>query len=514
MTNEFTNTIVTARRCAVPLIAVRTADPASTIRLVSKAFAEDDPESKIPVIVWDIAQGLRGVGTEGINALKKVLGDREPAMFNNPAETLLTALSFPQKTVFFFCNAHRFLVETTNGIASSQSVWNLRDEYKRNERTLILLAPDISLPAELRQDVVVLDEPLPDTDELKVIATKMHEAAGIKLNKKDGTLEKLVEATRGLSAFSAEQVVAMSITENGVDLDALWERKRKTVEQTPGLSIYRGTETYADIQGVPVIKGFLTEIMNGKEPPTVLVFMDEIEKMFAGIEGDTSGTSQEQHGEFLRWMQDKKALGYLSVGHPGCSKSFFAKCTAGEFKIPMVELNMTALQGGVVGQTGEMTRNAFKVISAIGKPLVMATSNSLSVLPPELRRRFQLGTFFFDLPDKGERLAVWDIYIKKLGLGKSAKDEAANLPDDSNWTPAEIETCCNIAWRLNCSLKRASNYVVPISRSAPEKIERLRKDADQKFLSASYEGTYDRNKLDAAEPTRSIRFSKEQVGNA
>ena len=37
-------------------------------------------------------------------------------------------------------------------------------------------------------------------------------------------------------------------------------------------------------------------------------------------------------------------------------------------------------------------------------------------LPPELRRRFTLGTFFFDLPLREERKAIWDIYFKNWNL--------------------------------------------------------------------------------------------------
>ncbi|MGB7590439.1 MAG: hypothetical protein WBO19_04275, partial [Terriglobia bacterium] len=39
-----------------------------------------------------------------------------------------------------------------------------------------------------------------------------------------------------------------------------------------------------------------------------------------------------------------------------------------------------------------------------GRMLFIATCNSIASLPPELRRRFTLGTFFFDLPTVDERL--------------------------------------------------------------------------------------------------------------
>src|SRR2546422_6001578 len=51
-----------------------------------------------------------------------------------------------------------------------------------------------------------------------------------------------VDALIGLAAFPAEQVLAMSLSKNGLDLDWLWERKCQAVEQTPGLTIWRGGE--------------------------------------------------------------------------------------------------------------------------------------------------------------------------------------------------------------------------------------------------------------------------------
>ena len=59
----------------------------------------------------------------------------------------------------------------------------------------------------------------------------------------------------------------------------------------------------------------------------------------------------------------------------------------------------------------------------------------------ELRRRFTLGTFFFDLPDAEERESIWKIYREKWAL-------SGDQPEDEGWTGAEIKECCRKAWRL------------------------------------------------------------------
>ncbi len=56
--------------------------------------------------------------------------------------------------------------------------------------------------------------------------------------------------------------------------------------------------------------------------------------------------------------------------------------------------------------------------------LFIATSNSIASLPPELRRRFTLGTFFFDLPTAEERETIWRIYLKKYD-GQAQKSKSA-----------------------------------------------------------------------------------------
>jgi hypothetical protein len=115
----------------------------------------------------------------------------------------------------------------------------------------------------------------------------------------------------------------------------------------------------------------------------------------------------------------------------------------------------------------------------------IATSNGINAISPELKRRFKDGTFFFDLPSKEERDAIWKVHRKAYNV--KATDPQ---PVDEGWTGAEIEQCCRLAWRLNKPLAHAANFVVPVSQSAPDKIESLRQQANGRWLSASQPGVY------------------------
>ena len=88
----------------------------------------------------------------------------------------------------------------------------------------------------------------------------------------EATVSKAVDALVGLAAFPAEQVLAMSLSKSGSDFERLWERKRQAVEQTPGLTIWRGGETFDQIGGCENIKCFLRAVLHGQEAPRVIVF--------------------------------------------------------------------------------------------------------------------------------------------------------------------------------------------------------------------------------------------------
>jgi hypothetical protein len=317
---------------------------------------------------------------------------------------------------------------------------------------------------------------------------------------------KAVDALSGLSAFAAEQTVAVSFEKNGsgvvLNPKTLWDRKRQAIEETRGLEVWRDGETLDDVKGCENIKKFLQRIIGGKSPPRAVVFIDEIEKALGGIAGDTSGTSQDQLGVLLTEMQNKKAQGILEVGHAGSAKSMVAKAFGNTAGVVTISLDLGAMKGNLVGDSEKNIRAAMKVIEAVsqGRALYIATCNKIDSLPAALRRRFTLGTFFFDLPTLAEREAIWTHYIKKFAIkdnGMARKGSGGYKiagVEDEGWTGADIENCCKRAWMFNCSLAEAAKYATPICKTDPAGIEALRDLADGAFISANYEGLYQKTK--------------------
>ncbi len=478
--DDFAKAFKAARRVSVPLIAVGTSDPASAIHAARSALETN--ATTVPFLRWDIVHGLAGLNNVGRDEASRILGDTaSPSVSAGPAEALELAQKLGEDAALFFSNAHRFFSDPV----VVQAIWNLRDAFKANGRTLIMLTtPGATLPPELVQDVLVLDEPLPSAVDLQCIIQETFSSADL-AEPDPVLLSNATDALLGLAAFPAEQTLAMSLTRAGLNPDVLWERKRQVIEQTPGMRVWRGGESFDQVGGYSNIKSFLKALLTSEESPRVVVFVDEIEKAFAGTGTDLSGVKTEMTGTILTWMQDREADGLLLLGPPGAAKSAVAKAIGNSAGIPTISFDLAAMQNSLVGASAERLRMALQIVDAVsqGRSLWIGTCNSVASLPPELRRRFTLGTFFFDLPTAEERDAIWRIYLQRYGV-------TGELPDDEGWTGAEIKECCRKAARLRISLRESAKYIVPVSRSAGEQIKSLRMQASGKFISASFSGVY------------------------
>jgi hypothetical protein len=297
---------------------------------------------------------------------------------------------------------------------------------------------------------------------------------------------KAVEAVSGLSSFAAEQQAAMSFTETGLDIPALWERKRVTIEQTRGMRVYRGPERFADIIGLERAKARLRSRIKAKTPIGVVVWIDEIDKALANVEHDTTGVRMDQMRTLLTEMDLHEWRGMVGVGVSGGGKSLLAKAFGNEAGVPTIALDLGDMEGPHVGESEMMLRQCVSVIKAVGRghAYFLATSNNASVMRPELQRRFTDGMFFFDVMTDAERKATWAFYLKKYDL------KAQPMPDDAGWTGAEIRNCCRDAWDTGSTLKEAALFIVPMATSRADEIEQLRRYAHGRFLDASRPGHY------------------------
>lgn len=472
-----------ARRCSTPLLAIETPDAAATILAISKTL-----NGKAPTLQWDIVRGLKGLNKLGEQALATALAGTDPNQTVNGVSACEVCERLPEFSAVFFHNAHRQFVEP----AFIQAVWNLRDVFKVNRRTWIGLGPNFQLPSELAGDIVVLDEPLPTRDELAIVLEQQHKnAEGVPLPTPE-IRDAALDAVVGLANFTAEQVIAMSLTPKGVDVAKLWDRKIKAIENTDGLRVWKGTESSLDfLQGIDNAKAFMQQLIDA-EAFGAIVFIDEGDKAFAGGMSDytgDSGVSKDQVGTVLSYIEDTRSLGILLAGIAGTGKTELAKATAASAKKPLIIFDLGGMKGGTVGQSERTIRTALKVVTATaeGRVLFVMTANKTTQFTPELNRRFP-DQFFHDVPDDLGRAAIWPVYVQKYGLMPAQAKIPAGF--DAGWTGAEIRRACERAALFGKTVVEAARFIIPQSVSAKTVIASLRRDAAGRFLSASYPGLY------------------------
>lgn len=510
---DLLNFVKVARRTGTPLIAIQSSDPAATRATIAQAL------NGSPRIGWNVILGCHPINSAGTTALliadgatKDFIeaGDAEAIRerlaeialsTQNPVAGLTLAVNLPRDSVFVMQMADRFY-ETP---AQIQAVWNLRDEFKQDGRMLILLGSAFRFPVELRQDVLVFEEPLPADEDLKTIARQIFEAVQVEAPE---DLSAPVTALRGLSAFAAEQVTAMAITKDGLDLPMLWDRKRKLAEQTPGIGFHIGGPTFDQIGGLERLIEFGRGLFAGQRPPQVVVQIDEFEKQLAGsnAQGD-NGVGRDALQVILRGMVDHDYPGMMLVGPPGTGKTIYSESLAASHNVPLIKLDLSATKGSLMGESERGIREVFRTLHACAGQsgaLFVACANSLDEnIPPELRRRMgKLGIWYVDLPSAKEREAIWSVHLAKWSL-----DLGQERPKDANWSGSDIANCCELAWRLRCSLIEAAGWQVAVLKSDPDSVNRLRSAANGRWLSANSEGVY--TKPQEAEAERSGRRQME-----
>jgi hypothetical protein len=504
---------VDAQRVSAPLVVLRTPDQFQTrgeVFAAAREFKTPKIDGVPLVLAWDVARGL----TAPVNGQAKVLAQLlKDAGFKQGATVDLTeAIMFlsgehevetkeldpetrrpikilvpntPTGTIAALHNAHRFWEQAP----VAQAMANVRDEFKKQFKMLLALTPlGMNPPAEVKHDVILIDVALPDASTLRTIVEKTIKAVGMETS--DEILDRTTNGVRGLSAFIAETSTAMALRKSGVSFDALLEQRIAAFEQVEGVRVHRGRETFADIVGLEGMKRSMLRMKTAKNPVRVVIIFDEFEKALAGSqgEGDSNGLKKGITGHLLTWQQNKRVRGSIAFGHPGCGKSLLGKALANELGCICLLVDVNAMMGGIVGTTEHNLRAFTDLVDALageGGAFIIATCNSMDVLTTEMRRRFNRGLFFFDLPTAEEREAAWTFYCVKNGL-----DPRQRRPFDDGWTPAEIAVCCEQAADYGISLVEAAENVVPVALSQPEVIDERRKGAHNRLLDVATGRTY------------------------
>ncbi|QDU73743.1 ATP-dependent zinc metalloprotease FtsH 4 [Bremerella volcania] len=430
---------------------------------------------------WNINQGIRGteagsgiVATDPLGVIQAI-----PSLAV-PGGTSIVVLS----------NFHFF-------VRGAEVVQALSDQVllgKRDRTFVIILSPVCEIPVELEKMFVQIEHSLPQRDQLAEIAREVAVEEG-ELPESEA-FEEVLDAASGLTCYQAESAFSLSIVQEGrLTPETLWAQKGRELKKLAGLSLHRGQEDFNSLGGLDALKRFTKRILE-----------------------------QADRGDPLR-----QPRGVLLLSPPGAGKSQFCRCLGRETNRPTLILDIGSLFGSLLGETERRIRQALQAIDAMGPSVVMldeieksfsgvggngqsdsgvaarafgtfltwmndrssnsfvvCTSNSIERLPPEFARseRFD-AVFFVDLPNREEKDRIWQLYKEMFQI-----DGDQPLPDDRDWTGAEIKSACRLACLLRVSLSEAAQYVVPVAKTSAESIRKLREFASGRCLSASQDGIY------------------------
>lgn len=469
-----------AYRSGVPLTALQCPDP-QTLMLSIKEKYKNKPE--IPILIWDVCRGITGLNESGAEAAAAMGGTPEET--GNPQVALQLALDkMPQLSILFFMNGHLWIESKGEAerMVAIQSIWNLRDRFKSSGRMLAIICPDIKLPRELSNDFMIIDVELPDEEEMEKLVRDQFTAANVTPTQE--TIKKCVDAVLGLSAFVAENSVAMALRKDGIDIEALWNSKITAIEQVAGLKVQRKKTGFDQIAGLEQAKKYCRHKVNGKRKPRLVVLMDEFGDQMAGL-NDSNGLNRDAQAQMLQCMQNYDWTGMICHGFAGCGKTALANAMGCEADGIFLTFDKGETKGGIVGDSERMFRSAMKILRAMGGDDVffVGTTNSMSGISPQILRRFGV-VMFFDLLTAEAQQPVWDQYLRLF------KISGQSLPPCDKWTPAEIRRCCEIADEFGIPLTEAAEYISPVVQAMGDGVKAMQNDANGKYLSASTPGHY------------------------
>ena len=479
-----------------PLIYLVTSEEERAEQAIARiAQLKEEPRR---VFIWTVTHGMVEFGQA-----------RQSTQHNtvSPEAAIEWAIRQREAALFIFKDLHPF-------ITSAPVMRWLRDaiaSFKGTEKVAILMSPVQEIPIELEKDMVVLDFPLPDLNELSEVLARQLERTKTRRTSSE-TKEKLLKATLGLTRDEAEKVYrkayikAGRLTEREVEI--VLSEKKQLIRRNGILEYIEEDETIDSVGGLEELKVWLKQRSNA-------------------------------FTERARGYGLPQPKGMLILGVPGCGKSLIAKTTARLWGLPLLRLDMGRVyDGSMVGRSEANLRNALKTAESISPGIlfideldkafaggtgsadsdggtssrifgsfltwmqektspvfVMATANRVERLPGEFLRKGRFDEIFFvDLPTAQERQDIFQIHLSKRRKEISRFDLEQLAKVSDGFSGAEIEQAIIAAMYEAFAQEReftqldiiaAIKSTLPLSRTMTEQVTALRDWARQRARPAS-----------------------------
>ena len=361
---------------------------------------------------------------------------------------------YSEPAVFILKDFHVYFGPDRQTRPDYSLIRKLRDilpNLKMNRKTVIFLSPQLVIPHDMEKDLSVLEFCLPDAVEIERMLDDLTaglQPSSIRLNHDEK--KQLVRAALGLTLQEAENAFCRAIVQTrGLDKSAIsiiYDEKNQVVRKTGVLEFVKSDLSIDDIGGLENLKKWLIKRNN--------TWQDRAKK-----------------------YNLPAPKGVLITGVPGCGKSLTAKAMSTIWGLPLLKLDMGKIFGGIVGSSEENMRKAIATAEAVAPSIlwvdeiekgfsgtqsngdsgtsarvfgtfltwmqdktapvfVIATSNDISRLPPELLRKGRFDEIFFvDLPTQREREKIFQVHLKKR----------VDSSDVTHWVSSGADVCQELA---------------------------------------------------------------------
>jgi len=467
------------------------------------AWEERRVEKMLMRIAARLGQRLYAWTTsQGVVALDTARPTEVDPGARGPLDVLNHIEASPEDALFLLKDFHPY-IDPSQPTASPAVVRKIRDLIpllKESRKTVLFLSPVLRLPPELEKEVTVVDHALPTPEELAEALERVVRSArsrGLNLRLSPRERSEILRAAQGLTVSEAENVFARSLVMHRRFVpEVISAEKKQLIRKSQVLEYYEATEEMAYVGGMAALKAWLHKRRRA--------FTEE-----------------------ARAFGLPEPRGLLLLGVPGGGKSLIAKAVATMWQVPLLRLDMGRVFSELVGASEQNMRNALRLAETIAPAIlwideiekglaglassgrsdagtaarvfasflvwmqektapvfVIATSNDVSLLPPELLRKGRFDEIFFvDLPNLEERQEIFAIHLHKRGRDPQHFNLLRLAEASEGFSGAEIEQVV-IAGLYDAfdagrdlteeDLLRNIRQTVPLSRTMREQITALR----------------------------------------
>lgn len=464
--------------------------------------------------VWSASEGL--IDPQG-NEVKDAKGET----LHSPLKALRFMLRSQDKALFVCKDLHPFLEDPfgqylTDPVQVRRVLRDIASSFRTSFKNLILLSPVLRIPPDLEKDISVFDLPLPSQDEIAAILdatiaeVKRVHGAKVQIALDPESRETIIKSVSGLTVAEIESVLMRAIVNDcrfdKNDVPFILSEKKQIIRKSGLLEYFEVQESFTNVGGLEILKEWLVK------------------------RGEAFHARAREFG-----LPEPK--GILLLGVQGCGKSLISKAISSLWRLPLLRLDVGAIFGKYVGESEENLRRAIRMAEALSPTIlwldeiekafagvggdsgdggvgtrifgsfitwlqektvpvfVIATSNDIKHLPPELLRKGRFDEIFFvDLPGSVEREEIFRIHIKKRKRAAETFDLPALVQASEGYSGAEIEQAVISgmfdAFHARRDLKtedllKSLTETVPLSVTMREQITSLRQWASTRAKRAS-----------------------------